>query len=1155
MCLGLNGPADSQKVHLAFAMLTQNNQRGLFIAHNELWAKKYYDDFAFFAKDQVLFLPHIELVLHDIAAESLDVHYKRMEVMGRILRGDFKVVVTSCEAILRKFISPRRFSSSIIKIKTGEIFNSLDITQNLICLGFERVNVVEGKGQFAIRGGIIDIFPVNYEYPLRIELFGDEVDSIRHFDLENQRSLGNVNDITIIPIRELIYFTNERNEIVSKIEKELETILKKKNKDNNSAIERLNARVNTDIERFHNSYYFPGMDKYIDAFPEHNYSIIDYLPKGTAIFVEESQQAITKIDTCLFEHYDNCRGMMEKGFILPSANNILFEKENIAKMIMSGKSVILNTLGFSKEPLVPDREFRIGSKPLTAYNGRLDIFFDDLRLNLKKGKRIVVLCGPKAKCEHFIKLLNEQEIPVKYFESEDFTPNKNVVSITHGSLYQGFEYIENDLMIVADKELFGEDKKVSKNRFKDKNSKKINVFAEIEPGDYVVHYAHGIGQFLGIEKLEVGGAKSDYLKIRFVEGDFLYVPVTQLELVQKYIGGGEKLPKLNRLGSGDWSKAKARVKESLREIASELIKIYAQREMAKGHKFSKDTVWQKQMEELFPYDETRDQIKSIEEIKRDMESEKPMDRLLCGDVGFGKTEVALRAMFKAVMDGKQVAYLVPTTVLAHQHYSNFKERFRDFPITIDMLSRFKTPKEQSQILKDMKKGMVDIIVGTHRIVQKDINFKNLGLLVVDEEQRFGVTHKEQLKKITTNVDVLTLTATPIPRTLHMSLAGIRDISILEEPPHDRHPVQTYVIEYNEDIIKEAIEREISRDGQVFYLFNTVRTIELKREELLRVVPSARVEIAHGQMNKNRLEEVMQDFLEKKFDVLLCSTIIESGLDFPNVNTIIVEESDKMGLSQLYQIRGRVGRSNRIAYAYLTFKRDKVLNEVAEKRLAAIREFTELGSGFKIAMRDLEIRGAGNLLGSQQHGHMDTVGYDMYMRLLNEAVVELRGELKESFEEVEINVDFSINAFISPEYIVDEVLRLNMYKKIAAIDDLEDYEDLVDEFIDRFGDIPEETKNLIDISLIRAISRGVSIELISQKNDRITIQFFEGTKIDFKILSVIMDKNKKRLLFSASNKPYLTFNVSGLTKGEMLQNVKFLLQDLKNIQKEIELDYN
>lgn len=1138
------GLVPTQRAHFSLSLLNKLNKKIVYIAPNGLQAQKVYNDFCFFCKDEVILFPDTDVVLHSVSAESKQIYFDKLEALYKIFVGDYKVLVLSAESLLSKIMSPERFEQVLFTIKLGMKLNLVEFSQKLVYCGYERCDLVEAKGQFAFRGGIIDVFLVNSENPIRIELFDDEVDSIRYFDVESQRSLASADECVIVPARELLYFPKEQDEIIKRMELSLDASYRRFTSDEIKVKENLESIVKADIERLETGYYFAGMQKYLFAIPESNSNVLDYLDSDNLLFIDEVQRFDSKIDASLLEYGENVADMVKKGNVLVDSKDTLLDKIDLLDKLFSKKVLSLNTFCDNIEGLFNEKRFEIQGKSVVGYNGKLEVFFDDVKFHLKKGKSVVLICGSETKCRRMLEVLKDEEIAAEYYHDFDFKVKPNVVSLTHGTLNQGFEYIESKFIVIADKELFGEDRKNTKRKFDPAKSEKIKVFADISPGDYVVHYSHGIGQYVGIDKLKVGDSQADYLKIKYFDADFLYVPVSQLDLVQKYIGGGDKNPKLNRLGSAEWTKAKRKVKESLKDIASDLIEIYAKREMARGHSFAKDTIWQKNMEDAFEFEETVDQLRCIDEIKQNMEAVTPMDRLLCGDVGFGKTEVALRAIFKAVMDSKQVAYLVPTTVLAHQHFMNFKERLKDFPVKVEMLSRFKTPKEQQAIIKDVKKGMVDVVIGTHRLVQKDILFKDLGLLVVDEEQRFGVTHKEKLKKLKSNVDCLTLTATPIPRTLHMSLVGIRDISVIEQPPLDRHPVQTYVLEYNEDVIREAVEREMARGGQVFYLFNSIRAIELKLNQIHAIVPEARIQIAHGQMSKDRLEVVMQDFLDRKFDVLLCSTIIESGLDYPNVNTIIVEDADKLGLSQMYQIRGRVGRSNRVAYAYLTFRRDKVLSEVAQKRLMAIREFTELGSGFKIAMRDLEIRGAGNILGSQQHGQMDTVGYDMYMRLLNEAVTELRGsDDQTSALDIEINIDMGVDAYISSDYIKNEIHKLNMYKKVASIETNEDYEELLDEFIDRFGDVPSQTRNLMDVSFIRVMSKGKSIESIIRRGQNIDIQFEEGIKLDFEILSKLMEKYNKKIMFNASKKPYITYKIVGDSKSKMLQEIKVLLQDI------------
>jgi len=892
-------------------------------------------------------------------------------------------------------------------------------------------------------------------------------------------------------------------------------------------------------------HYFPGMDRYISYIIPEPSDITEYAGDGAVVFMDEPARIRQRIENVLLEHQEICKGLMEKGQILPKSLDINFDFESTDKKLEKNKTVNLVTIPSENKRLREGKSYTIPSKLMNSYQGHMELFIDDIKHWKEKGTRILVLSGTRGRGERLCDTLRSKDIESVYSENQDIDIMPGQVVITRGSLNKGFEYPSIGFTVVSDKEAFGLDRRLKKTTAR-KQGDKIKAFSDLRIGDYVVHQSHGIGQYVGIQTLVVDSVKRDYLKIKYQEGDHLYIPTNQLDLIQKYIGSEGKIPKLNKLGGNDWAKTKKRVKESLKELAGELVKLYAQRQSVKGFAFSKDMVWQKQFEEMFPYEETDDQLRCIEEIKTDMEMEKPMDRLLCGDVGYGKTEVALRAAFKAIMDGKQVAYLVPTTVLASQHYSNFKERVKDFPVTVEVISRFRSQAEQRRILKDVRAGNVDILIGTHRLLQKDIQFKDLGLLIVDEEQRFGVSHKEKLKNLKANIDVLTLTATPIPRTLHMSLVGIRDISVLEDPPEERYPVQTYVIEYNPDIIRDAITRELSRKGQVFYLYNRVRSIQLVASELQALVPDARIAVAHGQMDENQLEDVMDSFLNGEYDILVCTTIIESGLDMPNVNTIIVEDADKMGLSQLYQLRGRVGRSNRLAYAYITYKKDKVLSEVAEKRLQAIKEFTEFGSGFKIAMRDLEIRGAGNLLGPEQHGHMESVGYDMYCKLLDEAVKELTGEARAD-EETEMTVDINVSAYIDDEYINAENQKIEMYKKIASIQDEQDVLDVEDELIDRYGDLPKPVKNLIQVAHLKILSKACGFISLQEKGDSVIFYCKDNSAVKLEVLGKLMDKYKRKLMFTASNTPYITFKTTGTSRDNLLDNIKILLQDIKKLQ--------
>jgi len=1134
--VSITGPSESQKAHITYALSRHCGFKGIFVAFNEMQARRLFEDFSFFAGDDVIFFPTKEIMLYDVEAKSYDTVYQRIAALDRISRGDFSFVVTSVEALSHKLIRPEIFKEYIITADTGFRMDPEALIRRLVISGYERTESVDRKGQFAVRGGIIDIFPIDTENAVRIEFFGDEIDSVRWFDTNTQRSVGRADRVRILPARELIYDSKRKEELISAIERDAAVSAKKN--------QTLMQKIRADLERFDESWYFPGVDRYIRYIADESCSLADYTPDDVIVFMDEPVRQKQRLDNLLLEHEEICKALIEKGSLLPQAGDMHLDYEAIFRSVKKNRTVYMNSVNPDAISAAESPSFSIPCRTVSSYQGSVEMLAENLSA-WKQGKsRIILLSGTRGRGERLRESLLGKGIESVYMDQIARPVMPGQVIITHGSLSKGFEYPSIGFVVVSDKEVFGQDKKKTAKSTGKYKGRPISLFTELDIGDYVVHQTHGIGQYIGLEKLTVEGVKKDYLKIRYQEGAFLYIPTNQMDLIQKYIGSESKQPKVSKLGGSDWAKTKAKVKESLRKLAEELIRLYAQRAATKGFAYSQDTVWQKQFEEQFPYEETEDQLKCIEEIKRDMESDKVMDRLLCGDVGFGKTEVAIRAVFKAAMDGKQVAYLVPTTVLAQQQYNSFTERMRDFPVKVEVLSRFKSQAEQKRILKEVKAGNVDVLIGTHRLLQKDIQFKDLGLLVIDEEQRFGVAHKERLKNLAPGVDVLTLTATPIPRTLHMSLTGIRDISVIEDPPEERYPVQTYVMEYNRDVIKDAITRELGRQGQVFYLYNRVRTIDMKAAEIQAMVPEARVAVAHGQMDERQLEDIMFSFIKGEFDVLVCTTIIESGLDMPNVNTIIVEDADRMGLAQLYQLRGRVGRSNRLAYAYITYKKDKIISEVAEKRLQAIKEFTELGSGFKIAMRDMEIRGAGNLLGPEQHGHMEAVGYDMYCRLLDEAVRELKGEpLKK--EEAEVTIDLNVDAYIDDSYINVESRKIEMYRKIASISDENDVIDIEDELTDRFGDMPKPVRNLIAVAYIKSLARSLGFSSVTEKNDSVIFGLADAKNINFRTIARAAEKYKRQLLFSAGAAPCLVYRIPAGQRERLLENIKILLQDLKS----------
>ena len=982
------------------------------------------------------------------------------------------------------------------------------------------------------------MFPTNSIYPYRIELFGDEIDSIRTFNTESQRSIEKVNSIEVFPAKEIIIDDEVIEYALNNIKEELDLTLKN-NKDKERGI-KLSTVISKNLEELREIHDFETIDSYLPLFYKKSESLFDYL-EDYIFVLDDKVRSLGKLDSTYLEFNENYSIFLQRGDILPSQGKLLLEKEELIELLEENINITIDAINKGGEFLSPIRKIEINSAILHHYQGQLDLLIEDILKKKKDGYRTVILSGTRVRGERLVSTLRERGIESSYRDNIESIALGEVV-ITFGNLLKGFECPKYKTCVISDKEVFGEAKrKLSKSKSKSKGVSKIKSFAELKPGDYVVHVNHGIGVYKGIKQIEVSGHKRDYLDIVYDKGDKLYVPVDQLDLVQKYIGSEGKSPKVNKLGGAEWQKAKSKVKKSINEIAEDLVKLYAARAAVKGYKYSKDTEWQMQFEDEFPFQETPDQLSSIEEIKKDMESDKPMDRLLCGDVGYGKTEVALRAAFKAVMEGKQVAFLVPTTILAEQHYKNMIKRFSDFPIKIDMVSRFRTAKEQKSTLQSVKEGNVDILVGTHRLVSKDIVFKDLGLLIVDEEQRFGVAQKEKIKNLKKNVDVLTLSATPIPRTLHMSLTGVRDISVIETPPEERYPIQTYVVEQNDQLIRDAIMREIGRGGQVYFVYNRVEDIDKIANYIKNLVPESRVGIAHGQMTERQLEKEMLDFMANEYNVLVCTTIIETGIDIQNVNTIIIYDADKMGLSQLYQLRGRVGRSNRIAYAYLLYTKDKVLTEVAEKRLKALKDFTELGSGFKIAMRDLEIRGAGNMMGSAQHGHMAAIGYDLYCRMLEDTVKLIKGDIDK--EPIETTVDLKVDAYIPSSYIEDEMQKIEVYKKIAAIESIDEYMDIKEELEDRYSDIPDPVYNLMDIAYIKSRAKLLSIEEIKEVGNDVIFKFQAGDSNYEKVFKIIIDKYKDSIMLKFGEIPSFIFKLKDQKKENMLAFFKEMLENL------------
>lgn len=1085
----ISGCVNTQKIHLLSGIGSGCGYK-LVVFSNEEKAKKAYEEYLLFGEETYLY-PARDLLFYYADIKGKTLTNRRMEVLRAIAekkKEEPVTVITTMDAFLDGIISPDEIQKNRIHI-TGE--DTVDLTkleQDLTALGYERESQIEAPGQFAVRGGIIDVFPLAEEMPVRIELWGDEIDSIRMFDAKSQRSIENISEITIYPASENCFGNN-------------------------------------------------GLVSFLKYFPENE----------TLLFYDEPHRLQETAETVEAEYTESLKNRADAGMKEEGEEELrVFQTKDIISEMNRYSGIGLTTLE-SKCGLFKVRSvYTVQAKGVNPYNNSFELLTRDLKRLKRNGYRVVLLSGSRTRAKRLAEDLRDYDLSSFYSEDMQREVKPGEIMAAYGYASEGYEYPMLKFVVISESDIFGRKKK--KKKRKKYEGQRIQDFAELKPGDYVVHENHGIGVYKGIEKIEVEKIVKDYMKIVYAEGGVLYIPVAQMDLIQKYAGADAKKPRLNKLGTIQWGKTKSQVKKAVQIVAKDLVELYAVRQQSEGFVYGPDTVWQKEFEEMFPFEETDDQLQAIEDTKHDMESKKIMDRLICGDVGYGKTEIAIRAAFKAVQEGKQVVCLVPTTILAQQHYNTFVQRLKEFPVRIDLLCRFRSAAEQKKTIEDTKKGFVDILVGTHRVLSKDVVFKDLGLLIIDEEQRFGVTHKEKIKKLKENIDVLTLTATPIPRTLHMSLIGIRDMSVLEEAPNERMPIQTYVMEYNDEMVREAITRELARDGQVYYVYNRVNDIADVAGRIQSLVPDANVAFAHGQMKERKLEDIMYDFINGDIDVLVSTTIIETGLDIPNANTMIIQDADRFGLSQLYQLRGRVGRSNRMAYAFLLYQRDKLLKEVAEKRLSAIREFTDLGSGIKIAMRDLEIRGAGNLLGEAQSGHMEAVGYDLYCKMLNEAVRQLKGGPEaETFTTL---IDLNVDAYIPEYYIKNEYQKLDIYKRIAAIESEEELEDMTEELIDRFGDIPKKVQQLLVIASLKSLAHSVYVTAIEQKGEEIRFTMYEKAKIDPSGIPKFLDSYKNDLIFRAEEPPYFLYCRKGRNKKSNTENVldtvRRILEDLKKL---------
>ena len=1142
----LIGCMDTQESHMIYGTGRDKRIR-LVITHNEVRAKELVEDLKLYDHD-VMYYPAKDFIFYSADVHGQAIVKERLKVIKRLLEKEPLTVVTTLDGGMDYCLPFERYQENRIHVAEEEILDLEEFKKNLVAIGYENTGQVQKEGEFSVRGGIIDVFPLTEECPYRIELWGDEVDGIRRIDVESQRSVETVSEIEIYPATEIFLEEDRILEGMHRMEEEMQTCVRRfEDEGKKEEASRLRQSVANFRETYEVYHGLVNLESYVSYFTKNVSSFFDYFKgEDVCVYLDEPARCIEKGEAVEYEFRESMVSRLEKGYILPGQMEVLFSLPVLLKKLSELPLLLMTALDMKVKEFNVRHKYNFQIQAAPSYNNNFSLLAKDILRLRKNGYRVLVLSASGTRAERLCQDLQDYEIPAFYSRdlSHELLPGE--VMIGKGTLRKGFEYPNLRFVVMTEGDIFGGVKKKRKKRVKRYEGAAIHSFNDLKIGDYVVHENHGLGIYEGIEKIEVDHITKDYLKVAYAGGSNLYIPATSLEVLQKYAGSdAAKVPKLNKLNSPEWKKTKTRVKGAVKEIAQELVDLYAKRQAKQGHAFEKDTVWQREFEEVFPYEETEDQLHAIEDTKKDMESIKAMDRLICGDVGYGKTEIAIRAAFKAVMDGKQVAVLVPTTILAGQHYNTFVQRMRDYSVEVGMLSRLRTPKENRETVEKLRKGAIDIVIGTHRLLAKDVVYKDLGLLIVDEEQRFGVTHKEKLKQLKNDIDVLTLTATPIPRTLHMSLVGIRDMSVLEEPPVDRMPIQTFVMEKNDEIVREAILRELGRGGQVYYVYNRVANMDIIAGEVQKLVPEAIVAYAHGQMNERELERTMFAFVNGEIDVLVSTTIVETGLDIPNVNTIIIDEADKLGLSQLYQLRGRVGRSNRTAYAFLMYKRDKMLKEVAEKRLAAIKEFTELGSGFKISMRDLEIRGAGNLLGARQHGHMEAVGYDLYCKMLNEAVKRLKGEKVEN-DEFETNIDLKMDAFIPADYIPNEFQKLDVYKRIAEIETEPERDDMVDELIDRFGEPPQSVCNLLEIALLKAKAHDAYITAIVEKANQIRITMFPQAKVATDKIPDLLAAYQGKLRFVPETTPYFVYQQK---EEPLLRKLSELVNEMQKIKEE------
>lgn len=1118
------GPAS----HLIAALCRDCKSPAVIVTQDEFDAQRMCEELSTFLPGAV-YLPAREIQLSAFTASSRELCAKRVAAMTELRQGTAKTCVLSVEALMQRMAPPEVFVCAEIELAVGQTIDRSALIEALFSAGYERVDKVDSGGQFRLSGGILDVYPQSCEWPLRIEFFDEDIDSIRTFDPSTQRSIDKLERAIVPPATEAPLTPQAVYAALAELKRQS----KKASGAHKSRIEAL-------VYDLESSGHTEGAEQLLPLFYRERTTVLNYMSKDCIIVLVEPNRLSERAHDVMTHFSESLAQRLEQGDAFRQQGELLLTPSELWETLSSTKTVLLQAISRAFVPIRPRATFRFDVRAASQYSSAIESLAQDIKQLKKKGNAVLLYAGGRS--ERLKEYLLQFEIESAITKKLDRPPIDREVLIVAQVLHKGYECPELKIAVLSESDIYG-NRKSKVRPARKKSASKLDIFADLKVGDYVVHESYGVGLFKGIEKLTLDSKSRDFLVIHYSGTDKLFVPTDQLDRVQKFIGAQDHAPKLSHLGGADWAKAVKRVRESVKELAFDLVALYAERQSHLGFAFGPDTPWQRQLEDNFPFEETPDQLKSIAEVKKDMESLLVMDRLLCGDVGYGKTEVAVRAAFKAVQDSKQAAFLVPTTILAQQHYQTLQRRFDGFPVTVEILSRFRSPKQQKETLKRLEEGRVDIVVGTHRLLGRDVKYKDLGLLVVDEEQRFGVGHKELIKSLKKTVDVLTLSATPIPRTLHMAMVGIRDMSVIETPPEERYPVQTYVLEYSEALVREAILKEFNRGGQVYVLYNNVANMEKYLSDLCNLVPEVRIAMAHGQMPEAALERTMFAFLEREVDVLLCSTIIESGLDISNVNTIVIYDADKLGLSQLYQLRGRVGRSNRLAYAYLTFRRDKVLSEVAEKRLTAIREFTEFGSGFKIAMRDLEIRGAGNLLGSQQHGHMDEVGYDFYCKMVEEAVATAKGVALHV--EVETQVDIPLDAHIPHAFIRDEAQRLEIYKRIASIESKEEYYDVEEEIEDRFGDIPQSVCNLMRIALTKAYARKAFIIQLTVRAGEAKARFHPAAPVDGAKFFKLLETYKGTFCIAPNNPMLLLCKVKSATVDEIVRTFDEFVQKLFN----------